>query len=110
MRNASHLSTLYGMNGRWNSTALSLRVAVVSGSAVSIGGCRYQSDMAQTSQGMNQQGTIPKDMLIQVSVLSHGGPMARYASLVQQGRLREDSHQKGTFLSLYNPVSRVRVY
>jgi hypothetical protein len=27
-----------------------------------------------------------------------GGPMARYEMLIQQGRLREDSHQKGTHL------------
>jgi hypothetical protein len=35
-----------------------------------------------------------------VSVLAHGGPMARYENLVQQGRLREDSHQRGISVRL----------
>lgn len=69
-------------------------------------GRRYNSEFAQISR-TPQQGMIPvwtwiitNLWLTIVSMMSSGGPIARYKQLVEMGRLREDSHQKGNSIRL----------
>jgi hypothetical protein len=65
--------------------------------AVSLGnrGRRWNSGIAEI-RDTPQQGCLLVTMLMVVPMMVTSGPIARYKQLVETGRLREDSHQKGT--------------